>query len=145
MPVRSVWRAKIPVGAHTLELINTEFGVYDKREIVIENNKTLKLRLFLGWKKIDWLNRNKAEADSDCAEAIPETVSFTVQTKPWSRVYLDGKYVGATPIYKHALKPGEHALRLVNEDGHQIMTRFQADPGEHIKYVVGQEPQNATK
>jgi hypothetical protein len=43
--------------------------------------------------------------------------SFTIGSKPFARIYIDGGYVGDTPLFRHVLKPGPHTVRAVLEDG----------------------------
>lgn len=40
---------------------------------------------------------------------------LTLDTKPWAKVYIDGKYVDSTPLSKYELSAGVHTLRMVNE------------------------------
>lgn len=37
---------------------------------------------------------------------------ITLNSKPWSHVYMDGKYLGNTPKKRHAIAPGSHTLKL---------------------------------
>ena len=37
-----------------------------------------------------------------------------VNTTPWAKVYIDGTYVGDTPIRGHSLPAGKHSIRLSN-------------------------------
>ena len=39
---------------------------------------------------------------------------LTLNTKPWTTVYIDGKPKGVTPIYQLELPIGKHELRLEN-------------------------------
>jgi eukaryotic-like serine/threonine-protein kinase len=40
---------------------------------------------------------------------------LTLDTVPWSSVYLNGRKLGDTPLVDYALRPGFHELKLVNE------------------------------
>jgi len=39
--------------------------------------------------------------------------SLTLNTYPWSKVYIDGTDLGRTPLVGHSLEAGEHTLRFV--------------------------------
>ena len=39
---------------------------------------------------------------------------LSVQTRPWSKVYLNGKFLKNTPVSKHRLKPGVHLVKIEN-------------------------------
>ncbi len=39
-----------------------------------------------------------------------------INTRPWSRVFVDGKLIGNTPQMNIVLPPGKHQLKLVNPD-----------------------------
>ena len=38
-----------------------------------------------------------------------------MNTRPWSKVFVDGKLIGNTPQFNIQLKSGSHTLKLVNE------------------------------
>jgi tRNA A-37 threonylcarbamoyl transferase component Bud32 len=40
--------------------------------------------------------------------------SLSVNTEPWSIVYLDGRRVGSTPIMRLRVRAGQHRVRMVN-------------------------------
>ena len=42
--------------------------------------------------------------------------TLEVQTRPWSRVFVDGRLVGPTPLTNVRLSPGRHTLTFVNEE-----------------------------
>ena len=39
-----------------------------------------------------------------------------INTKPWTKIYVDGVYKGVTPKTNLKLPAGKHRLRLVNSD-----------------------------
>jgi serine/threonine protein kinase len=49
--------------------------------------------------------------------------SLTLQTTPWTQVYVDGDPQGSTPLFKLKLKAGKHVLHLVNEQAGIDTTR----------------------
>ena len=42
---------------------------------------------------------------------------FSMDTMPYSEVFVDGKSVGITPVVKVPLKPGKHSVKAVAQDG----------------------------
>jgi hypothetical protein len=42
---------------------------------------------------------------------------ITINTLPWSRVRLDGKLVGNTPLVQLVVRAGNHRLELLAPDG----------------------------
>ena len=41
---------------------------------------------------------------------------ISVNTRPWTKVYVDGRFVRNTPLMRHQVTPGTHRLTLINED-----------------------------
>jgi len=41
---------------------------------------------------------------------------LTVTTRPWTEVFLDGRWVRHTPMMNYEVTPGAHTIRLVNEE-----------------------------
>lgn len=56
-----------------------------------------------------------------------------MDTRPWSRVYVDGRLVGSTPLFKATISVGDHVIRLVRDDGSAAFARFSASAGETVK------------
>ncbi len=52
-----------------------------------------------------------AQADGGKARAPG---SLTIQTNPWSHVWVDGRRIGSTPIHRHPLPAGAHRIELHN-------------------------------
>ncbi len=48
---------------------------------------------------------------------------LTIDTKPWSKVTIDGEMAGSTPIFRRRLGTGRHTLLLVNEGENINVTR----------------------
>ena len=48
---------------------------------------------------------------------------FTLRTKPWTNVFIDGESHGPTPIAKRKLKTGKHKVRMEGtlDDGTPIV------------------------
>ena len=41
--------------------------------------------------------------------------TLRVNTRPWSKVFVDGRLVGNTPQFNIPLKAGTHKVKLVND------------------------------
>ncbi len=64
----------------------------------------------------------------------PKPASFTLDTKPWAKLYVDGKYVDSTPVSKLQLVPGAHKIHLVQEGAGVDETRtVRLKPGESFR------------
>lgn len=50
---------------------------------------------------------------------------LTVNSLPWTRVYLQGRYLGNTPLLRRALRPGRHRILLRSAAG-RLRKRFEA-------------------
>lgn len=50
---------------------------------------------------------------------------LTVNSLPWTRVYLQGRYLGNTPLLRRALRPGRHRIVLRSAAG-RVRKRFEA-------------------
>lgn len=55
-----------------------------------------------------------------------ETGSLTINSLPWSRVMIDGTYVGNTPLIKLQLRAGRHRVELRGPGG-ELRKRFTAN------------------
>ena len=62
---------------------------------------------------------------------------LSVQTRPWSRVSIDGKYIKNTPIVRYPLKAGDHTVTLENPQ-FNIKLDYQVTiiPGERSSLVT---------
>ena len=57
---------------------------------------------------------------------------LTIDSDPPGEVFVDGVDVGATPLYRYAVKPGQHTVR-VESPGYRTQTvRVQVDPGNTV-------------
>ncbi len=63
---------------------------------------------------------------------------LNVQTKPWSRVSVDGKFIKNTPLVNYRLKPGTHDV-MVNNPQFKIKRSFK------VKIISGKTTTLAKK
>ena len=59
---------------------------------------------------------DRGSRDAGSARPSGTTGFLSVDTMPWSKVYLGGRYLGQTPIGERRVPVGRHVLRLVNPD-----------------------------
>jgi hypothetical protein len=56
-----------------------------------------------------------------------------VSSRPWGALYVDGQYVGDTPMSSVPIKPGEHLIRIVRPGHRPIERTIVARPGEQVR------------
>ena len=65
------------------------------------------------------------------------TGTLRVQTRPWSKVSIDGRPVGTTPLMNVPLSAGKHTLTFVNDDfGIQKTVKVQIEAGQVLTQVL---------
>ncbi len=57
--------------------------------------------------------------------------ALTVNSDPWSVVFLDGRKLGMTPLYRVRVPAGSHRLKLVPAEGNPLVRQVEVAPGEH--------------
>ncbi len=60
---------------------------------------------------------SNARRDVRKTAATPALGRVTLDSIPWSRVTMDGRELGVTPLVEHEVPAGRHTFRFVNEDG----------------------------
>lgn len=138
-----LYRHKLPPGAHTLTLVNEGRAVRGEEHVVIDQGHVRKLKLILGVDDdapaLDASAETRLAAE-DCLLPEEQSASLSVDTQPWSRVYVDGKLVGSTPLWKAPIAPGHHVIRLVRDDGSASFARVSASAGETVKLSLSLRP-----
>ena len=63
--------------------------------------------------------------------------TLTVNTYPWSQVFVDGKDRGRTPIVEMSIPAGAHKVRLVfpTRDNEELLRDVEVEPGKDAKVV----------
>jgi hypothetical protein len=63
--------------------------------------------------------------------------TLRVQTRPWSKVFVDGKLVGNTPLMGVEISAGRHTLTFVNDDfGIRKTVKVDVSPGQIVTQVL---------
>jgi serine/threonine-protein kinase len=57
---------------------------------------------------------NGDERDSKSARGVP--AMLRINSRPWSQIFIDGKWIGNTPQLGIQLSAGNHSVRLVNSE-----------------------------
>jgi serine/threonine-protein kinase len=69
---------------------------------------------------------------------IPRPALLSVQTTPWSEIFVDGKKVGTTPLIKIVVSAGRHRVRFQNPmlklGSYEISVEFPA--GREVRCIV---------
>jgi hypothetical protein len=66
----------------------------------------------------------------------PELPGYlSISTQPWSEIHVDGRKVGYSPIFKHPLPAGAHALTLLSADGQRQDIQIDIQPGKTRKVL----------
>lgn len=79
-------------------------------------------------------NRNSDPSSSGAvARASRDPGSLYLGTYPWGRAYLDGDYVGNTPVVGLRISPGTHTIRVEREGFEPYVQEVVVDPGEVLR------------
>jgi serine/threonine-protein kinase len=63
--------------------------------------------------------------------------TLRINSRPWSKVYVDGRAIGNTPQMAIALEPGTHRVKLVNEQFELERTlNLEVRPGQTVTRIV---------
>lgn len=140
-----LFRHPLPPGAHTLTLVNERAGVLAHEDVVVDEGTARKLKLLLARLEttttLDSSGGTSVNPE-DCFLPADEAAALSIDTQPWSQVFVDGKRLGSTPIFRAPVTAGEHVVRLVTADGKQAFARFVADVGETVKVSLLLAPQD---
>jgi serine/threonine-protein kinase len=140
-----LFRHKLAAGAHKLTLANDALELKREEDVVVEEGRAHKLKLVLAVDQPALDDSKSVDVTKeDCAIPAEDAASLTVDTQPWSKVYVDGRYLGSTPVFIAELAAGDHVVRLVPADGRVGFARFTATPGETVKLSVALAPDPAT-
>jgi len=132
-----LFRAELAAGPHTLAFTNEARGVAVVEEVVIEEGRHHKLKLLLAPDDKETLLSARQDDAADLACIDEEEAGFiSVQTTPWSRVWIDGRLVGVTPLFQQKVRAGAHALRFKGPAGQVLSTRVQVGAGEVLKVAL---------
>jgi hypothetical protein len=131
-----LFRHELAAGPHRLSLVNDARDVFAEEDVVIDEGRAHKLKLLLVAESSETLlAKDDAGVDLDCVDDA-DAGYVTVQTSPWSKVWINGKLVGITPVFQTRVRAGEHALRFKGRDGQLFATRVMVAAGEVVKVAL---------
>ncbi len=134
-----LYRERLLPGRYRVQLRNAAAGVDLIRELEVGGATLTKMSAAFGTEsaaaaQLAAASRPVAELAGDCGLDLTTPAFLSVATTPWTRVVVDGKPIGATPLYRAALAPGRHIVRLVNEaEGVDYETEVTLTAGETTK------------
>lgn len=132
-----LFRAELPAGAHTLTFENEARGIAVLDDIVIEEGRHHKLKLLLAPDDKETVLAARGDDAADLVCIDDDDAGFvTIQTTPWSRVWIDGRLVGVTPLFQQKVRAGAHALRFKGPGGQLLSTRVLVGAGEVVKVAL---------
>jgi serine/threonine-protein kinase len=62
--------------------------------------------------------------------AVVEPGQYSVDSKPYATIFIDGRSFGETPLFKISLPPGRHRVRAVRVDGQVQRHTVTIEPGK---------------
>lgn len=135
-----LFQYEMSAGPHLLTLVNVDRGVDVDEPVFIEAGHAHKLKLLLVATDGEAvLNDSTDGAAVDCIDDT-EAAWVSVDTRPWSKVWVDGRLVGVTPVFQHKVSAGGHAVRVLSRSGLLRSARFTAAAGEVVKVVLALAP-----
>lgn len=73
--------------------------------------------------------RPRGEGRSAAASMSAQPGRLSINTRPWSKVYLGGRLLGTTPIGRAEVPAGSVELRIVDRDGNEHRRTVRVEPG----------------
>ncbi len=135
-----LFRLPVAPGPHVVDFINEAAGVVGREEIVLQEAELRKLKLiFVTAQERTELDESRADAAIDVDECVTtdgDRALLSVDVKPWARVFVDGRLVGSTPLFRHPIRPGTHRVRLEGPGGEKTALRFDAAAAETVKLAL---------
>ena len=111
------------MGPHTI-VLETNDGLKKEFAVIIEAGTQRKIIADLTEKP------QRAERPPLESPPEPETGFLSVNTKPWSKVAVDGKLIGTTPLAKHKLPPGRYLISLEGSEGQRTVRDVTVEEGK---------------
>jgi hypothetical protein len=128
-------------GVRKIRLANSKKGLYVTREVTIRAGTRVKIKATMASNShkgtLDnlWLKQKSDDMRvDDCGLDLLTPAFLSVDTKPWSVVWVDGKQVGETPLYRHQMAPGlRHITLQANRSGRKLEFVIDTQEGNHHK------------
>jgi len=76
-------------------------------------------------------SRHRVATRKPAEDAVAaEPGQYSVDSKPYATIFIDGKSFGDTPLFKVPLLPGKHKIRAVRKDGQVLRYTVTIEPGK---------------
>ncbi len=112
-----VFRERLLPGVHQVDFSNEQVGISTRQQVVIESGRITKVfgRFVADAPGLATVSQvgSRATLTDDCAADLVDPGYLSVDSEPWSQVWLDGRVIGSTPLYRQRIKPGRHLVQLV--------------------------------
>jgi hypothetical protein len=135
-----LFRLPVAPGPHVVDFINEAAGVVGREEVVLQEAELRKLKLiFVTAQERTELDESRAAAavhHDECVTTDGDRALLSVDVKPWARVFVDGRLVGSTPLFRYPIRPGTHHVRLEGPGGENTALRFDAAAAETVKLAL---------
>lgn len=81
--------------------------------------------------------RRERRRSAASEQSVDGTGLLSLNTLPWSQVYVDGESIGHTPVLEQPLSAGAHTIRLLNPElGLAKELQIQVKPGQTLKKLI---------
>ena len=77
-----------------------------------------------------------ASTQASRVEASSAPGVININSIPFTRVVLDGRVLGGTPLVGVTVSPGEHTVLFVDFDGERRLKKINVDPGRTVLAAV---------
>lgn len=76
--------------------------------------------------------RPKAKPTRARPPTAAEPGLYSIDSRPYATIYIDGKSYGATPLFRVPLAPGRHQVKAVRADGRSQQVTVRIEPGQVV-------------
>jgi serine/threonine-protein kinase len=117
-------RVKVPVGRHRIVLENDEVNCKRTILVTVRPGEEVRQQVRCGPPEklvVDssqpWDEPTPVTRDASSQDAAPMPAKsplrygqLMLNSMPWSKVYIDGRYIGTTPVLRHKVLAGRHRV-----------------------------------
>ena len=136
-----IFRHRLLPGMHRVRFMNEARGIDTTEVFEVKSGKATKVigRFTAAHAALDYIATPAQPAQlfgNDCAADLLHPAFLSAETQPWTRVFVDGKLIGSTPLFRIKIAPGPHTVRFQNrEQGLELSTSITPREGELVKLV----------
>jgi len=109
---------ELPAGAHLVHAERPDHRPYD-REIEVRAGESIDV-------EIAWVPLPRAP---EARGPVARPGRLSINTRPWSKVYVGPRLLGTTPIGEASVPSGTVRLRIVDRDGRTFSRSVRVNPG----------------